>query len=200
MIYCNRTMIYNFFGGFYMTEQNVTARKKGALEIFENIVILFFVSSFIGWIYEFFFYIIVEHRVGNSGFFFGPCLPIYGFGALLILLAVQKFKKHPALVFLCACAVTGVWEYFVGAGMYALWQRRWWDYTGLFMNIGGFVCLRSVVSFGVGAVLLVYLVEPLVIKTSERAPSGIRHLACFGTTAVFFFDAAMTIIFRVMRF
>lgn len=59
-----------------MTEQNVTARKKSALEIFENIVILFFISSVIGLVYEFLFYIIVEHRVGNSGFFFGPCLPI----------------------------------------------------------------------------------------------------------------------------
>lgn len=67
-----------------MTEQNVTARKKSALEIFENIVILFFISSVIGLVYEFLFYIIVEHRVGNSGFFFGPCLPIYGFGATAV--------------------------------------------------------------------------------------------------------------------
>lgn len=52
-----------------MTERNVTARKKSALEIFENIVILFFISSVIGRVYEFLFYIIVEHRVGNSGFF-----------------------------------------------------------------------------------------------------------------------------------
>lgn len=183
-----------------MNERSNAERKQSALDIFEKIVILFFISSVIGWIYEFLFYIIVERRVGNSGFFFGPCLPIYGFGALFILLAVHKFKKYPALVFLCACAVTGIWEYFVGAGMYALWQRRWWDYTGLFMNIGGFVCLRSVVSFGIGAVLLVYLVEPIFDRAFDSAPRALRHLACFGTTAVFFFDAAMTIIFRVMRF
>ena len=61
-------------------------KKTGWLEIAERTIIIFMLSSITGWVYEFFFYLVTEHRAGNSGFFFGPYLPVYGFGALCIRL------------------------------------------------------------------------------------------------------------------
>ena len=43
-------------------------------------------------------------------------------------------------------------------------SQRLWDYTGLFLNINGLVCLRSVLTFAVGSLILNYLLLPLIDK------------------------------------
>ena len=74
----------------------IAARKASSdalLGKVEKIFILFVIASMIGWFYELAFYLIAEHRIANHGFFYGPYLPVYGFGALFILLCTRSFKK-----------------------------------------------------------------------------------------------------------
>lgn len=70
--------------------------KKSFKDLVSDNYIIFCVYAFIGWIYEVSWYLIVEHRFVNRGVLFGPFLPIYGFGVLLLLLILRKFmsKKH----------------------------------------------------------------------------------------------------------
>lgn len=72
--------------------------KKKVLNIFTDNYIIFCVYALIGWIYEVSWYLIVEHRFVNRGVLFGPFLPIYGFGILILLLILKNFmsKEHKA--------------------------------------------------------------------------------------------------------
>lgn len=126
-------------------------KEKGKLPMAEGWFLLFFTGAVIGWIYELFFYAITEDRFSNNGFLYGPYLPIYGFGALLMVLATKRFKKHPLAVFLITVPVTGVLEYVSGYLMWEIWHTRWWDYRGLFLNLDGYICFRSLLTFAKSA-------------------------------------------------
>ena len=133
-------------------------------------------AGFFGWIYEFIFY----YFDGGTGEFYmqgGNLLPwinIYAVGAILIMVLVQllKLKKHPWLVFLVSVVATGLLEFVSGWLVYVIGNgTRYWDYNTEilnFGNIGGFVCLRSVLIFGVSALMLVYLVVPFFVKLAKR--------------------------------
>ena len=143
-----------------------------------NIIEIFFVASIIGWIYEMIFYKVTENILENRGFLYGPYVPVYGFGAILIVLLLKRFKKNPLILFVGMALVTGILELIVGEFMVAVWHKRWWDYTGLFLNIDGQVCLRSVLSFAIGGLGLIYLIEPYINKFNERASSKSKKILC----------------------
>ena len=106
------------------------------------------------------------------------------------------FKKKPWLVFLLAMLITGIVEYITGVLMFEIYHRTWWDYNGLFLNINGYVCLRSVFTFGIGGLLLIYLVDPLVSKFSVTLNSHKYLLCSFGGIFLILIDLAFTLIFR----
>ena len=106
---------------------------------------LFLAGCLVGWVYEELFYWASEGLIRNRGVLYGPWLPIYGVGALVIY-AMKPLKRRPALLFALCVAATGLVEYLIGwVGIHCLGLRLW-DYRGL---LGGIVCLRSVLSFGV---------------------------------------------------
>ena len=133
-------------------------------------------AGFFGWVYELIFY----YFDGGTGEFYmqgGNLLPwinIYAVGAILIMVLVQllKLKKHPWLVFLVSVVATGLLEFVSGWLVYVIGNgTRYWDYNTEilnFGNIGGFVCLRSVLIFGVSALMLVYLVVPFFVKLAKK--------------------------------
>ena len=131
------------------------------------------VSGLFGWIYEFIFYFFNSGmktwymRGGN----FLPWINIYAIGAFLILILCQKFKKKPWLIFILSVVITGLLEYFSGLAIYKLIGARYWNYNTEiwnFGNIGGFVCLRSVLAFGLSSFILMYLFNPVAIYLSTK--------------------------------
>ena len=170
------------------------------LAVAETYFLLFLAGSIVGWIYELFFYWIFENRISNNGFFYGSYLPIYGFGTLFIVLFTKRFKKHPIAIFLLSIPITGILEYITGYVMYEIWTSRWWDYRNLFLNIDGYVCLRSVLSFAFGAMFLIYLVEPFICILSNKMSIKMRHILCIGIIMVFIIDSVLTVLFRMPAF
>ena len=77
---------------------------------------------------------------------------------------LRNLKKYPILIFLLSIIITGIIEYVTGDVLFRIYHRTWWDYTGLFMNLNGYVCLRSVLNFAVLTLLFMYIVEPLLKK------------------------------------
>ena len=133
-------------------------------------------AGFFGWVYEFIFYFFdggMDTFYMQGGNFL-PWINIYAIGAVLILVLVQfmKLRSRPWLVFLVAVLATGLLELVAGWLVYTLGNgTRYWDYNTEilnFGNIGGFVCLRSVLVFGVSALMLVYLIMPFFIMLSKR--------------------------------
>ena len=149
--------------------------KKLALYQKVGILMLVFVfSGFFGWVYEFIFYFFD----GGTGEFymqggnFLPWINIYAYGALLIFVTTRKVRKWPWAVFLISCVVTGILEFVAGWLVYTIGNgTRYWDYNTEilnFGNIGGFVCLRSVLVFGVSALFLMYVMVPFFVFLSWR--------------------------------
>lgn len=157
---------------------------------------IFVVAAITGWIYEEIFYYATEGLLEKRGFLYGVYLPVYGVGALAMLLLLGRFKNRPVLFFVLAMVVTGVLEYVTGAAMYAIWHRRWWDYTGLFLNIGGHVCLRSVLTFGIGGLLLLYLVEPAVRHILTVMPKRTATVLTAAMAAILVVDTVCSFLIR----
>lgn len=152
---------------------------KVKLEPYQQAGIIFLVWVFagvFGWVYEFIFYFFD----GGTGEFymqggnFLPWINIYAVGAILILVLMQilKIRKYPWLVFVVALVATGILEFVSGWLVYVIGNgTRYWDYNveiWNFGNIGGFVCLRSVLVFGLSALMLVYLVVPFFVMLAQR--------------------------------
>ena len=160
-------------------------------------VIIFFLGCFIGWIYEELFYLFIEHTLYNRGFLYGPYLPVYGWGSVAIILFLKKYKKNPIFVFIAIMFLTGILEYITGYIMWEIWNNRWWDYTGLFLNIDGYVCLRSVITFAIGGVMLIYIIEPAIIKLLSSANrKKVLSIICVIISIVFIIDNLLAFLIR----
>ena len=158
-------------------------------------VLIFLIGSLIGWIYEEIFYFVTENTLSNRGFFYGPYLPVYGSGAVILMLTLKKIKNRPFLVFLLSMLIPGIVEYITGYVMYAMYKKVWWDYTGLFLNIDGYVCFRSVFTFAIGTIGLMYFIEPWLIKFIEKYKKISKYISVI-FLLVFILDCVVTFIFR----
>ena len=156
---------------------------------------IFLTGCLVGWIYEEIFYWITEGLLRNRGILYGPWLPIYGIGALGIY-AMKPMKEHPVLLFLLCAAVTGAVEYIIGFAGIHLFGMRLWDYRGLFLNIDGIICLRSVVSFAVMGVVFHYLLEPTADQVVRKANRNTIHAACIFLFVLFLADCFLSALFR----
>lgn len=157
--------------------------------------LIFLTGCLVGWFYEEIFYWITEGLLRNRGVLYGPWLPIYGIGALGIY-ALKPLKRHPVLLFLLCVVVTGVVEYIIGYVGIRYFGLRLWDYSGLFLNINGIVCFRSVVSFGILGLVFHYLLEPLGEKLYHRLPNGAIRIACLVLAGLFIADCILSALFR----
>lgn len=137
----------------------------------QTLLLLFVIGGVFGFIYEELFYWIDLGYLVKRGTTYGPWIPIYGFGAVIIILAKSRFKDKPWIVFLVSALVSGVIEYLTGYVLLHIFHLRLWDYTTEiwnWCNIGGFVCLRSVIFFGISAFFFQYLIMPLLTKFTEK--------------------------------
>lgn len=151
--------------------ENHSFDKKTMLGIFCLIVVI---AGIFGFVYEFIFYYFnegMEHFYWRGGNFL-PWINIYATGSILIYFLTYKYRKSPLKVFLIATIVAGVLEYFSGLGMYIIGDGfRCWDYNTEilnFGNIGGFVCLRSVLFFGISGLLLIYVIVPIIFSIAKK--------------------------------
>lgn len=157
--------------------------------------LIFLTGCFAGWIYEEIFYWITEGMLRNRGILYGPWLPIYGIGALGIY-ALKPWKKNPVLLFLLCAVVTGVVEYIIGFAGIHFWGMRLWDYRGLFLNIGGIICFRSVVSFAVMGLVFHYLLEPAAERMIRKANPNVIQIGCLLLALLFLADCILSALFR----
>ena len=165
------------------------------------ICLIIVISGTFGWIYEFIFY---YFNGGCKEFYmqggnFLPWINIYAIGSIMIILLTRKVKRNPILVFLIAVLSTGLLEYFSGLAIYKLCDGlRLWDYNTEILNygnIGGFVCLRSVLFFGISALLLIYLIVPFCIYLSKKINKKTFLIISIGLCSIVLFDELYNLIF-----
>lgn len=157
--------------------------------------LVFLIGCLAGWIYEEIFYYFTEGLLRNRGILYGPWLPIYGIGGIVIY-AMKPLKKYPALLFLLCVGVTGVVEYIIGYVGIRYFGLRLWDYRGLFMNFQGIICFRSVVSFGILGMVFHYLVEPATERVYFRIAPKLVRPTCLVLLILFLTDCILSYLFR----
>lgn len=174
-------------------------------QIASVLCLVFVISGVFGWIYEFIFYYFnggmdkFYWRGGN----FLPWINIYAIGAIMILVLAFRYRRNPFLVFLIAFFSTGLLEFFSGLVIYRVFGLRFWDYNTEilnFLNIGGYVCLRSVSFFGVSALLLMYVIVPICIYLSTHINKKVFMTLCICLFSIVLFDEMYNLIFsRVLH-
>jgi uncharacterized membrane protein len=134
-------------------------------------VLFFFFYCLCGWIWESCYVSARQHRWVNRGFLHGPLLPIYGSGAVIVLLATLRVQGSLPLIALLGLLAATVLEYCTGAAMERLFKVRYWDYSTQKCNLNGYVCLSSTLAWGVFSVLLVKVIHPPVAWLILRIPA-----------------------------
>ena len=148
-----------------------------------SMILFFFIFSFIGWIWEVGLFIFTEGKLVNRGALYGPWLPIYGTGCTLIVL-LTKFRsfrraiKNPILTFFIVMILCTVIEYLTSWYIELKTGVRYWDYTGIFLNINGRVCFESSIFFGIGGCLSLYIVAPYLEKNLQKIKFPVKIVLC----------------------
>jgi uncharacterized membrane protein len=129
----------------------------------------FIIYAFLGYIAEVIYVFICTKKITNRGYLYGPLVPIYGFGAIGILLSLSFIYNlntwySPILVFVAGFILTSLLEYIVSFFMELIFHMRWWDYSDKFLNINGRVCLRNSTMFAILVMLVMYLLHPFVVE------------------------------------
>ena len=143
------------------------SEKFSKRDVFNLYVLIMIGSGIFGFIYETLFYRIDLGYFVKRGNTYGPWIPIYVFGGLFITLLTYKHKEKPWKVFVRAMLVSGIIEFLTGWILFKIFNIRLWDYNveiWNYGNINGYICLRSVLFFGISGLILVYIMIPCLIK------------------------------------
>ncbi len=152
------------------------------------------ISGVFGFLLEYVFY---YFNFGMKSFYwrggnFLPWINIYAIGAVAIYFFTYKFRKSPLKVFLISSITCGVLEFFSGLGMYIIGDGfRCWNYNTEilnFGNIGGFVCLRSFIGFGLCSLLLIYVIIPICFYIAKNVNKNIFVTMSIALCSIIFID------------
>lgn len=183
--------LFTFFGIIYFESSECMKYSFDKRTKVLIILLSMFIGAVFGYIYEVIFYKIDTGHFINRGTTFGPWIPIYAYGALLIYLTTSKIKDKPMYVFLISTLVCGILEYTIGYLLYRISGTRLWDYNTEILNFGninGFVCLRSVLFFGLSGLLLMYLVVPTIEKLALNISKKKFSIISIGSFSIFYAD------------
>ncbi len=141
-----------------------------ALYTLPQYVCFFFIYAVLGWCVEVAFAAVNTRQLVNRGFLNGPACPIYGFGMVGLLAVLGPWQNNVAAVFVVAAVLATLVELVAGYALYKLFHTRWWDYTKFRGNLGGFICPRFSLLWGLGGVLVIRLVHPPVAAAVQAIP------------------------------
>jgi uncharacterized membrane protein len=160
-----------------------------------NLALMFFLFSFIGWVWECGIAFAESGMFVNRGTLYGPWVPLYGFGGLAVVVALSRLSTRPLLCFLAAALLCGIIEYVSATLIWNLYHVRYWDYSGFFFNIQGRICLEGLLAFGVLGMVGLYVLAPLTNELLLKLPLRLRRVLCALLLASFGIDLASSLAF-----
>ena len=158
-----------------------------------ELVLLFFVYGFLGWCTEVAFAAFKSGRFVNRGFLNGPVCPIYGFGLVGVVLLLAPLKGNLWLLFVGSFVITTLIELVTGFLLEKLFHAKWWDYSGMPLNIGGYVCLLFSLIWGVACMAIVLWVHPPIYGLVHRLPKLLTNILDGVFLATLAVDLAATV-------
>lgn len=148
---------------------------KKQLNDAQRLVLYFVIYSFLGWVLETIFALFVLGRFVKRGFLYGPVCPIYGFGAILIILVLKKFKGKKFKEFLISMLIFSVFEYAVSWIFEMVFHLRWWDYSNDIGNINGRISIAYSVAWGIIGLTFNEKIHPIIENKLDKAKNKISY-------------------------
>lgn len=147
-------------------------------------LLFFFLYSFFGWIWESCYVSLRKHRWVNRGFMHGPMLPLYGSGAVSVLIITLPVRDNLPLVFIMGMIGATLLEFFTGMVMESLFHVRYWDYSHLKFNVKGYICPVASLCWGVFSIMMVKVVHIPIEEVILKIPMAIADGLAFVLTVV----------------
>lgn len=160
---------------------------------FINLILMFFIFSLIGFVWEVIYITVTERVTANRGMLHGPWLPIYGIGGILILLLFTPFRHNPFLVFVLAALMCTVIEYITAVASERVFGCRWWDYSNKKLNLKGRICLAGGMLFGMCGIFGACYLGPVLnsmlsgVSMAVRLPTAVILCLILAADVIFSF-------------
>lgn len=144
-----------------------------------HILAYFLIYSCIGWCLEVIYAAATTGQLVNRGFLNGPVCPIYGFGMIIVLFALTPLQHSILLLYIGGVILPSALELVGGWALYKLYHTRWWDYSDYPFNIGGYICLEFSLLWGVGTLIVMKLVHPIIADAVAFIPPLVGLILMF---------------------
>lgn len=158
----------------------------------------FIIFAFIGWLIETAFSYYSLGHFTKRGFLYGPLCPIYGWGAIILIIFFSTYKKKNLKLFIYSAIIFSLFEYAVGFGLDALFSLKLWDYTGEFMNLNGRISIFYSFAWGIIAILVINFIYPFFKKKINlilsKIPYSIQVTVVYMLFAIFATDTVLSFI------
>lgn len=146
------------------------------MKLLYEYMIYFYIYALFGWIVESIYCSTLNRKIINRGFLNGPICPVYGIGAVVVILSLYKYRGHIVMLFLLSVILTSIIEYLTSMILEKLFKTRWWDYSNHKYNIKGRVCLLNSTLFGILSLIIVNIVHPNIIKFIDKIDMSILYV------------------------
>ncbi len=159
----------------------------------DSVLMVFFLFSFAGWIWEGIFVGIRYGMFLNRGFLHGPWLPIYGTAGCLMAAFFTDVRHKPVALYAGCVLLSAIVEYVTGFLLESFYHMKWWDYSHFPLNLKGRICPQDTMFFGVFGMFAVYYAAPVLLRKMS-GHSHLRLLLCIVLTILFSMDMMISLI------
>lgn len=160
-----------------------------------QMVIIFALISFGGWVYETIYCSVVEGEFTKRGFLFGPTCPIYGIGAIAEWLVLGQIS-NPIIVFIIGAVLATVIEYSTGLFLERRFKKKWWDYSMFKFNLHGRICPQASAVFGAFSVTSVFVLVPTLLDVLMIFSKHTVSVVAFIVVTLYFLDTVASLLWN----
>ena len=160
-----------------------------------QMVIIFALISFGGWVYETIYCSVVEGEFTKRGFLFGPTCPIYGIGAIAEWLVLGQIS-NPIIVFIIGAVLATVIEYSTGLFLERRFKKKWWDYSMFKFNLHGRICPQASAVFGAFSVTSVFVLVPTMLNILIIFSKHTVSVVAFIVVTLYFLDTVASLLWN----
>lgn len=157
-----------------------------------QILAYFLIYSCIGWCLEVIYAAVTTGKLVNRGFLNGPVCPIYGFGMVIVLFTLTPLVDNLLLLYIGGVILPSALELVGGWALFKLYHTRWWDYSDYPFNIGGYICLEFCLLWGVGTIVVMKAVHPIVADLVAMIPQLVGFILMCILYAIYAADVIVT--------
>lgn len=153
----------------------------------------FVIYAVLGWCAEVCFCTVNTGEFVNRGFLNGPVCPIYGFGMVIVAGVLTPISQNLAALFIGGALLTSALEFAAGWALKKLFHTSWWDYSDLPFNLGGYICLKFSLLWGVAVTAVMRVLQPGIAALVADIPRPAGYIALGAIACMFLCDLIVTV-------